>query len=175
MENKKILVAFFSHTGENFFAGEIRRIEKGNTHIAAEMIADICKADMFEIKSVDDYSDVYKECVEQAKRDYQTNSRPQLREDIDISIYDIIFLGYPNWCGTMPMPVWTFLENHDFTGKVICPFCTNEGSGLANSQKDIEKLVPSAERKAGLAIRGSQVKDARKEIESWIANINFIE
>lgn len=172
MENKKILVAFFSHTGENFFAGQIRYIEKGNTHIAAEMIADICKADIFEIKSAEEYSDIYKECVEQAKREFQENSRPALREDIAIDAYDVVFLGYPNWCGTMPMPVWTFLENHDFTGKVICPFCTNEGSGLANSIKDIEKLVPSAEIKAGLPIRGSQVQEARAEIETWISNLN---
>ena len=169
MEDKKILVVFFSHAGENFFAGEIRYIEKGNTHIAAEILADICKADIFEIKSVNPYSDKYKECVEQAKNEYQTNARPQLCEDIDIATYDMIFLGYPNWCGTMPMPVWTFLEAHDFTGKVICPFCTNEGSGLANSEKDIEKLVPSAQRKAGLAIRGSQVQDARTELEKWVS------
>ena len=172
MENKRILVAFFSHTGENFFAGEIRYIEKGNTHIAAEMVADICNAELFEIKAEDDYSDIYRECVEQAKREYQTNSRPKLREDKDISEYDIIFLGYPNWCGTMPMPVWTFLESHDFTGKVICPFCTNEGSGLANSEKDIEKLVPNAVKKAGLALRGSKVQESRAEIEAWIADIS---
>uniref|UniRef100_UPI0040566F34 flavodoxin n=1 Tax=Agathobacter sp. TaxID=2021311 RepID=UPI0040566F34 len=171
MENKRVLVAFFSHTGENFFAGQIRRIEKGNTHIAAEMVADICKADLFEIKPVSEYSDVYKECVEQAKRDYQENSRPQLCEDIDIHAYDTIFLGYPNWCGTMPMPVWTFLENHGFAGKVLCPFCTNEGSGLANSEKDIKKLAPLAEQKPGLAIRGSQVNEARAEIEAWILGL----
>lgn len=171
MENKRSLVAFFSHTGENFFPGGIRRIEKGNTHFAAEMIAEVCGADLFEIKAVNEYSDIYKECVEQAKTEYSTNARPELKEDMDISGYDVIFVGYPNWCGTMPMPVWTFLENHDFTGKVVCPFCTNEGSGLANSIKDMEKLIPTAEQKQGLSIKGSQVQDAMPAIKEWIENL----
>lgn len=171
MNNKKILVAFFSHTGENFFPGGIRRIEKGNTHIAAEMIAEICKADLFEIKTVNEYSDIYKECVEQAKNEYGANARPELKEDIDISVYDVIFIGYPNWCGTMPMSVWTFLENHDFSGKTVCPFCTNEGSGLAKSEGDIANLIPTADRRAGLSIKGSQVQDAKPEIESWIESL----
>lgn len=171
MENKNVLVAFFSHTGENFFPGGIRRIEKGNTHIAAEMIAELCDADLFEIKTVNEYSDIYKECVEQAKTEYGENARPELKEDIDISRYEMIFVGYPNWCGTMPMPVWTFLETHDFSGKVVCPFCANEGSGLANSEKDMEKLIPDADRKPGLSIKGSQVQDAKPELEKWLENI----
>ena len=171
MENKRSLVVFFSHTGENFFPGGIRRIEKGNTHFAAEMIAEVCGADLFEIKAVNEYSDIYKECVEQAKTEYSTNARPELKEDMDISGYDVIFVGYPNWCGTMPMPVWTFLENHDFTGKVVCPFCTNEGSGLANSIKDMEQLIPTAEQKQGLSIKGSQVQDAMPAIKEWVENL----
>lgn len=171
MTNKKTLVAFFSHTGENFFPGGIRRIEKGNTHIAAEMVAELCGADLFEIKAVNEYSDIYKECVAQAKQEYDSNARPELVENVDISAYDVIFLGYPNWCGTMPMPVWTFLETHDWEGKVICPFCTNEGSGLANSVKDMEKLVLGAERKEGLSIKGSQVQEAKEVIQKWIESL----
>lgn len=171
MENKKVLVAFFSHTGENFFPGGMKRIEKGNTHIAAEMIAEICGADLFEIKTVVEYSDIYKECVEQAKNDMVTDARPELKEDKDISEYDVIFVGYPNWCGTMPKAVWTFLEGHDFTGKVVCPFCTNEGSGLANSEKDMEKLIPTADRKAGLSIKGSQVQDAMPAVKEWVESL----
>ena len=170
MTKEKVLVAFFSRTGENFFPGGTRFIEKGNTHIAAEMIAEITGADMFEIKSAEGYSDVYKECAMKAKQELDANARPALVEDIDVSGYDVIYLGFPNWCGTMPMPVWTFLENHDFTGKVICPFCTNEGSGLANSTGDLEKLAPQAERKAGLSIKGSQVQDSKEIIKEWIEN-----
>ena len=171
MTNKKSLVAFFSRTGENFFPGGIRSIEKGNTHIAAEIIADICGADLFEIKAVNPYSDIYKECVAQAMQEHSSDARPELADNIDISGYDVIFLGYPNWCGTMPMPVWTFLESHEWEGKVICPFCTNEGSGLANSVTDIEKLAPAAIRKDGLSIKGSQVQDAKELIQEWMENL----
>ena len=171
MRNKKTLVAFFSRTGENFFPGGVRRIEKGNTHIAAEMVAEITGADLFEIKEANPYSDIYKECAARAKQECDENARPELVEDIDISTYEVIYLGYPNWCGTMPMPVWTFMDAHDWTGKIICPFCTNEGSGLANSIADLEKLAPAAERKAGLSIKGSQVQDAKADIEAWIAGL----
>ena len=171
MINKKSLVVFFSHTGENFFPGGIRRIEKGNTHIAAEMIAEVVGADLFEIKAANDYSDIYKECVARAKQEHDDNTRPELVGDVDITGYEVIYLGYPNWCGTMPMPVWTFLDAHDWTDKIICPFCTNEGSGLANSMADLEKLAPTAERKTGLSIKGSQVQDAKADIEAWIAGL----
>ena len=159
MENVKILVAFFSRAGENYFPGGIRSVEKGNTHIAAQMIAQAHGTDLFEIKAAEPYSDVYRACAIRAKQEVDTNARPALAEDTDISAYDVIFLGYPNWCGTMPMPVWTFLESHDFTGKTIYPFCTHEGSGLANSPADIKKLAPGADIREGFAIKGSQVKD----------------
>ena len=172
MENKKALVVFFSRAGENFFPGGPRVIEKGNTHVAAEILAELTNADLFEIQSVEGYSDVYRECAAKAKAELDSNARPELKEDMDISGYDVIYLGYPNWCGTMPMPVWTFLENHDFAGKVVCPFCTNEGSGLANSVADLEKLVPAAERKEGLSIKGSQVQDSKAEFEAWLEKLN---
>ena len=171
MENRNVLVAFFSHTGENFFPGGTRFIEKGNTHIAAEMVAEACGAELFEIKEAEPYSDSYRECVMRAKREVDENARPALVRDLDVSGYDVIFLGYPNWCGTMPMPVWTFLENHDFAGKAICPFCTNEGRGLANSVADIRKLTADAEIKAGLAIKGSQVQEAHPAVAAWLKDV----
>ena len=172
MENKKVLVAFFSHAGENFFPGGLRYIEKGNTHIAAEVLTELTKGDLFEIQSEDGYSDIYKECVEKAKAEHDNDERPQLKEDIDTSKYDVIFLGYPNWCGTMPMPVWTFLENHSFSDKIVYPFCTNEGSGFANSIVDMCKLIPQADIKEGLSIKGSQVQNSKAEFERWIAGLN---
>ena len=168
LKDKKVLVAFFSHIGENYFGGEFKVISKGNTHIAAEMIADFCNADLFEIKPEVEYSHVYKECVEEAKRDRLGDARPALKEVKSVADYDVIFLGYPNWCGTMPMPVWTFLEGQDFTGKVVCPFCTNEGSKMGLSEKDLASLIPSAVLKAGFPIHGSTVKDAGEEIKQWI-------
>ena len=172
MSENKALVAFFSHTGENYFPDVMRYIDKGNTHIAAEILAEIVDADLFEIKSAEGYSDVYKECVARAVAEFKSNARPALKEDIDISGYDVIYLGYPNWCGSMPMPVWTFLEGHDFGGKVVCPFCTNEGSGLANSVGHIEKLIGGAEIKPGLSLRGSKVQQSKADFENWLLTIN---
>lgn len=171
MGNQKTLVVFFSRAGENFFPGGPRFIEKGNTHIAAEMVAEVAGADVFELKAANAYSDVYRECAARAKQEFDEDARPELVEDIDISAYDVIYLGYPNWCGTMPMPVWTFLDNHDWTGKVVCPFCTNEGSGLANSTADLKKLAGNADIKEGLSIKGSQVQDAKDIICQWIDEI----
>ena len=172
MEMKRALVAFFSRAGENYFPEGMRYIEKGKTHIAAEILAEIAGAELFEIKSKDGYSDVYRECARQAKAEFDGGARPSLLRDIDISEYDVIFLGYPNWCGTMPMPVWTFLEGHDFSGKVICPFCTNEGSGLANSTRDIERLAVGATIKAGLSIKGSRAQESKGELEAWVREMD---
>ena len=169
MKTEQALIAFFSRAGENFFPGGMRYIDKGNTHIAAEILSELTGADLFEIKSADGYSDVYKECVAQAVAEYKSNARPKLTNDVDISEYEVVFIGYPNWCGTMPMPVWTFLEGHDLAGKTVCPFCTNEGSGLANSVSDIKKLVPSADVRNGLSIKGSKVEKSKELFEDWLS------
>ena len=85
-----------------------------------------------------------------------------------IEEYDTIFVGYPNWWGTMPMPVFTFLEHYDFTGKVLLPFCTNEGSGMGNSERDLKRICKGALVKPGLAIHGAEVKESQGKILSWL-------
>ena len=82
--------------------------------------------------------------------------------------YDVVFLGYPNWWGTMPMPVFAFLEAYDFSGKTVLPFCTHEGSGLGHSESDIKKLCPTARVAKGLAIQGGNVQKAESAIASWL-------
>lgn len=164
----KILVAYFSHTGENYSNGSIVELKKGNTHVVAEMIQNICGSDIFEIKAKNDYPFEYRSCTEVAKEELNNNERPDLVEDIDVSSYDVIFVGYPNWWGTMPMTVWTFLENHDFSNKTILPFCTHEGSQMGNSVNDLKRLVKNAIIKKGLPIHGSSTKNAKAKVEQWI-------
>ena len=89
--------------------------------------------------------------------------------------YDLVVLGYPNWWGTMPMAIWSFLESYDFSGKTIIPFCTHEGSGLGHSEADLRRLCPGAKLLAGLAIRGGSGKSAAKDIESWLRASGAIE
>ena len=113
-EGKK-LVVFFSHTGENYKVGYIK---KGNTHIIADMIADATGADRFEIVPENSYpKDSYDECIEIAKWELQQNVRPAVKGDIAIENYDVIFIGYPQWWGEPPMCVYTFIDKHDWRAR----------------------------------------------------------
>ena len=164
----KKLVVYFSHKGENYSKGKIVNLKKGNTEIAAEMISNILNTNIFEIVAEKEYPFNYNECIEIAKKELRENSKIKLKQDIDIKEYDTIFVGYPNWWGTMPMPVWTFLEGKDFNNKRILPFCTHEGSGLGKSESDIKKLTSGTEVLKGLAINGSEVNNAEKQIKKWL-------
>ena len=164
----KKLVVYFSHKGENYSKGKIVNLKKGNTEIAAEMISNILNTDIFEIVVEKEYPFNYNECIEIAKKELRENSKIKLKQDIDIKDYDTIFVGYPNWWGTMPMPVWTFLEGKNFNNKRILPFCTHEGSGLGKSESDIKKLTSGTEVLKGLAINGSEVNNAEKQIKKWL-------
>lgn len=164
----KKLIAFYSRADENYFGGAYRVIPVGNTEKAAHMLAELTGADLFKIEQKVPYSANYQQCITEAKRDLQANARPELTtlpEDLDA--YDEIYLGYPNYWGTMPMAVYTFLEHYDFTGKVIHPFCTHEGSGLSNTVRDIEKAAKGAVVKPGLAIHGSDVDSAMAKLKGW--------
>lgn len=166
-KQKNVLVVYFSHKGENYSNGSIVELKKGNTAIASEMIASLTEADLFEIEAVTAYPFEYHECTEVAKAELNADARPTLVHDIDIQKYDVIFIGYPNWWSTMPMPVWTFLDQHDFTSKTVLPFCTHEGSGMGKSEADIKRLI-NADIRKGLAIRGSNVVQSLPAIQSWI-------
>ena len=167
----KKLVVYFSHKGENYSKGKIVNLKKGNTEIATEIISSIIETDIFEIVADKKYPIKYDDCIEIAKKELRENSRPKLKDDIDIKEYDIIFVGYPNWWGTMPMLVWTFLEEKDFTNKKVLPFCTHEGSGLGKSESDIKKLTGGAEVLKGLAINGSEVNSSEEKIKKWLEEV----
>ncbi|MDR3652473.1 MAG: flavodoxin [Paludibacter sp.] len=110
----------------------------------------------------------------EAAAEKRANARPELTAAVEnMTEYDTIYLGYPNWRNTFPMAVFTFLESYDFVGKTIIPFCTHEGSGIGNSERDIKKLCPDATVLTGLAIRGSNVSRADNEITNWIKKLNL--
>ena len=163
------LVAYYSRADENYFGGQLRYIEVGNTERAAKMIAEQTGADLLRIEQKIPYAREYNKCVAQAKKDWQENARPELvnmPENLDR--YEEIYLGYPNYCGTMPMAVYTFLEQFDFSGKKIHPFCTHEGSGLGRTEQDIKNAAKNATVERGLAIHGSSVDSAGAAIKKWI-------
>jgi flavodoxin len=165
----KTLIAFFSRADENYFGGAMRYVKVGNTEIVCGIIKDLIPADSFKIEMKNPYSPVYMTCIAEAKKDMRENARPELvsmPESIDE--YDTVILGFPNYWGTMPMAVLTFLENFDFTGKTILPLCTNEGSGLGSSERDIRKYAKGARLGRGLSITGSRAADSRGALERWL-------
>lgn len=163
------LVAFYSRADENYFGGAMKYIEVGNTEKIANMIADITGADIYKIEQKIPYSADYKTCVAESRQDLQSDARPELANILEsIEKYDEIYLGYPIYCGTMPMAVYTFLESFDFTGKVIHPFCTHEGSGLSSTESDVKKAAKGSNVARGLAIHGSSVDGAKTKLQEWV-------
>ena len=163
------LVIYFSRSGENYFGGELKNIEKGNTEVIAEYIQEITGADLFKVEPSVEYPEDYMKCIDVAKKEQQKDARPEIKETLtDISSYDTIFIGFPNWWGTLPMPMFTQLEQLDFEGKTVKPFVTHEGSGFGTSKKDLKKLCAGAEIKKGLSIPGVEVGNAKANVEAWI-------
>lgn len=172
-DGTKILAAYFSRTGENYSVGYI---EKGNTHIIADMIAEQAGADTFEISTVAPYPDDYDECTKVAKQEQEENARPELTASVEnMADYDVIFLGYPIWWSDMPMAVYSFLESYDFSGKTIIPFCTHEGSGISSTESSIAEVCPDTEVLEGLGIRGSIAQnsqdEAKETVDGWLEEI----
>lgn len=168
--NKKCLIAYYSRKGQNYVNGNIINLPVGNTEKIANMIRELTEGDLFEIKTIKSYPKDYMETTRVAQDEISENARPELTEYLDnIDDFDVIYLGYPNWWGTFPMAVCTFLESCDFTGKTIIPFCTHEGSGMGHSERDIRGLCPTANVEKGLVIRGGSVSSAEKIVRSWIS------
>ena len=165
----KTLIAFFSRADENYFGGAMRYVKVGNTEIVCGLMKDMIEADSFKIEMKDPYSPVYMTCIEEAKKDLRNNARPELvsmPESLDG--YDTLILAYPNYWGTMPMAVVTFLESFDLSGKRILPLCTNEGSGMGRSEQDIKKYAPGAKVEPGLSITGSRASDSAGSVRAWL-------
>jgi flavodoxin len=159
--NKKILVAYFSHSG--------------NTREIANQIHQRVGGDIFEIQTVKTYPNDYDTVVSQARQELDSGYKPALKTKIaNFKSYDLIFIGYPNWWGTIPRPIVTFLSEYDLSGKTIAPFCTHEGSRLGQSVKDIKIICPQSTVLDGLAVRGGSVKNAQSEVSAWLHLIGVV-
>jgi flavodoxin len=175
LKEEKCLIAYYSREGNNYVSGNIVNLPIGNTKVVANMIQEMTGGDVFCINTVKSYPEDYTETTNVAKKELHDNARPELSSHVkNMDSYNVIFLGYPNWYGTMPMPVFTFLEEYEFSGKTIIPYCTHEGSGLGHSEKDIAKLCPKATLLKGLSIHGSSVNAAKKDVANWLSKIGMI-
>ncbi|HAM63603.1 MAG: flavodoxin [Firmicutes bacterium GWF2_51_9] len=172
LNDKNVLIAYYSRRGNNYVNGSIQNLAVGNTEIIARKIQAITQGELFHIESVTGYPDGYKETTEVAKKEFRANVRPELVQHLSGSeAYEVIFLGFPNWWGTMPMPVFTFLEEFDTSRKIIIPFCTHEGSGLGNSTRDIKKVCPKASVVNEIDFYGSRVNESNDAVKAWITRI----
>ena len=170
----KILIAYFSHAGQNYSHGGIRNLPVGNTEVVAQKLHAMLPSDLFYIDTVQKYPDDHMKKIEIAKREYEQNARPELTAWVEnMDDYDTVILAFPNWWTTMPMAVFTFLESYDFAGKTICPLITHGGSGFSNSLRDIAKLCPKSKITEGLAINGDNAANCDKELEKWIKKIGL--
>lgn len=158
----KVLIAFFSWGG--------------NTKGIAEEIRDQTDADLFEITLVNPYSTDYNTVLDEAQRDQNEQARPELAVHVEnMDEYDTILLGYPNWWASIPMPIASFLEEYDFTGKTIVPFCSHGGGRFGQSLTAIAKLVPDAEMGEALSVHYSGGSDLPDEITEWLKTNGIIE
>lgn len=163
------LIVFYSRADENYFGGQYRFVEVGNTEKIARMIGEATGAELFKIEQREPYASDYKRCIDQAMADKRANARPELvKLPENLDGYDEIYLGYPNYWGDMPMAVYTFLAAFDWTGKIIYPFCTHEGSGLSGTERNIACTCKGAEVKPGLAICGSDADCSRDAVLRWL-------
>ena len=169
------LVVFFSQTGEQYTVGVI---DKGNTAIVAEMIAEETGADLFEILPEEDYYPyTYDGLTDVARQEQNENARPAYQGPVpDLSKYDTVFIGAPVWWGDWPMIMYTFFENEDLSGKTLIPFSTHEGSGLSGFDQKLSAACPDSEVLDGLAIRGNDAQNdqdgVRSDVNEWLAGLN---
>ncbi len=165
----KSLIIYFSRADENYFGGSMRHISKGNTEVVAEYIKAIVGADLFKVERKIPYSKDYMTCIKEAQDEQRRNELPELVKELpNIDDYDVVFIGGPIYWGTLPQPMFTQLSKLDFKNKIIMPFSTHEGSGLASIVRDIKKYAPEANIKPGLAIVGSNVHNSKPLLEKWI-------
>ena len=159
---KKMLVAYFSHTG--------------NTRAVAQYIQEATGADIYEIVPANPYPESYGDVLARGRQELNDNMMPKLKSEVpSLALYDVIFVGSPNWFNTIVPPVMTFLSGRDFTGKTIVPFMTHGGGGLGKSVQDVKRLAPGATVLEGRAFRGDAVKDAGEDVRAWLRDLKLAE
>lgn len=167
--NRKILIAYFSRADENYGVGTIT---EGNTEIIAKMIAEKTGGDLFHIETVAPYPAEYNACIEVAKKELQADARPEIKGDVKVEDYDVIYIGYPNWWGEPPMALYSFIEKHDWSGKTVIPFITHEGSGFGGTDRKVAAACKGADSKPGLAVYGHVAQkerdNARNAVSEWL-------
>ena len=145
----------------------------GNTEAVAREIQAQTGADLFRIVPAEPYTDDYDELLDIAQEEQSSDARPAIAETVDLSGYDTVFLGFPNWWGDMPMIMYTFLDEYDLSGKTIVPFNTSGGSGFSGSLDTIAEMEPDAEVTEGISLGSGEAEDCEDEVAEWLANMGM--
>ena len=171
----RVLMAYFSRAGENYFNGGRTVLQVGNTAVVADMISSAVAVDVFRIEAADPYPDSYDATVERNVREQNAEARPAIAGSIpDVGGYDTVLLGSGIWNVQPPMIMRTFVESVDLSGKTIFPFVTYAVSGLGRTVDDYTRLCPRSTIGEGLAVRGEQAGDARADVEAWLRKIGLL-
>lgn len=183
----KILIAYFTRADNVTYNNNVDAVSRaslnlsngdliGNNGILAEFIREEVGGDLFSIQTAELYPLIYEENVDVALNQQTADERPALSTQLDnLNDYDIIFLGYPNWWGDMPMPMYTFLEEYDFTGKTIIPFGSHRGSGFSDTINTIASMCPDATViKEGFTVWGENMEQYREELSEWIERLDYL-
>lgn len=164
------LIIYFSRAGENYTDGEVKFLEKGNTEVVAEKIALINGGHLFKVEMCTPYSEDYNLCIEEVKADKLAKREVELVRYLDdIDGYEKIYVGYPNYWGTMPMAMFSLLSRYSWEGKDIYPFCTHEGSRLGTSVNDLQIVCKGACIHEALVLQGSKVMGSDAQIRDWVS------
>ena len=165
----KAIIVYYSRSGENLVNGTLKNLKIGNTEMAALILQKITGADLFRIVPKQDYPEEYCHCIDLARQDLLRKKRPDLKAVPEhLETYSRIYPGYPNYWGTMPAPVFSFLEQSDLSGKEIWPFCTHEDGGFGHSLEDLKRVCPASVIADGLSIRGAEVQNETEAMEHWV-------
>jgi flavodoxin len=165
----RILLAYFSRAGENYYYGGRRDLSVGNTEVLARMISAQLDCQLHRIEAVDSYPDSYMETVQRNVREQDADARPAIANPLSsINGYDTILLASPIWNVKAPMIMSTFAESYDFAGKTVIPVTTYAMSGLGTTLDDYAQSCNGARIGRGLAVRGEEVRSAQPAVDSWL-------
>ncbi|WP_020574489.1 flavodoxin [Actinopolymorpha alba] len=174
-ERPRVLLAYFSRAGENYYNGGRRNLKVGNTEMLAEMISDLVDCNVHRIEPADPYPQGYDATVARNVEEQDADARPKIANPLNsMTDYDTVLLGSPIWNVRAPMIMSTFTDAHDFTGKTICPFVTYAVSGLAGVDRDYAASCPTARISTGLAVRGEDATRRRPQVEAWLRRVGLL-
>ena len=159
-KGKKALIVYYSWSG--------------NTRAVAQKIQAATGADLFEIRLVKEYPTEYRQVIERFRQEKNSKKWPALKTKVNnLSQYDVIFIGSPNWGSSIAPPIFSFLRSHNLQGKKIIPFMTHGGGGWGQSREDMKALCPKSEFLEGLALKGDRATTADTSISRWLQKLGF--